>query len=170
MIRPAMSIPAASCRLARPAAVICAQQDESPRRDHRQPQQRGLNQSQRHGPPPLQTWRECGRLGNLGQVLRLCLTAFKFDTGDSDMIEARFLKILVCPENRSALMLAEPSLLGKLNAAISRGELRNRGGQPIESSLKGALVREDFAVAYPIVDDIPMLLVDEGILLSQLSG
>jgi uncharacterized protein YbaR (Trm112 family) len=37
----------------------------------------------------------------------------------------------------------------------------------LETPLDGGLVRADGQVLYPIIDRIPVLLVDEGILLAQ---
>lgn len=73
------------------------------------------------------------------------------------------LKLIVCPENRTPLTRAEPSLLAKVNAAIERGGVRNRGNDPVSKPLEEALVRGDGAVLYPVVDGIPVLIVDEGI-------
>ncbi len=84
------------------------------------------------------------------------------------MIDAELLKLLVCPESRTPLAMAEPELLERLNRAIAANRIRNRAGQEVAQPLEGGLVREDRAVLYPIVDDIPALLVDEAIELSQL--
>jgi uncharacterized protein YbaR (Trm112 family) len=83
------------------------------------------------------------------------------------MIRPELLKMLVCPETRDPLSVASDALLARLNQAIAAGKLVNRGGQKLERKLDGGLVRSDQAVVYAIVDDIPMMLVDEGILLSQ---
>ena len=83
------------------------------------------------------------------------------------MISDDLLKLLVCPENRTPLSRATPELVTRLNAEITAGRLRNKGGQPVENQLGGALVRQDGTIAYPVVDEIPMLLVDEGIPLAQ---
>ncbi len=86
------------------------------------------------------------------------------------MASPDLLKILICPENRSSLSLADEKLLGELNAAAKAGRLKNRAGEAAPCPLGAALVRTDRAVAYPIVDGIPLLLVDQGILLDQLDA
>ncbi len=86
---------------------------------------------------------------------------------DANMISAELLKILVCPENQSSLNVASTELLARLNRAIASGKLSNRAGQKVERPLGAGLLRQDERVLYPIVDEIPMLLVDEGILLDQ---
>ncbi len=78
--------------------------------------------------------------------------------------------MLRCPENRSTLTLADSALVDQLNALVRAGRLVNRGGQTIAEPLDGALVREDQTVAYPIADDIPILLIDEGIMLDQVAA
>lgn len=86
------------------------------------------------------------------------------------MVNSELLKILVCPEDRSPLTAADPATLERLNAAIRSGKLKNRGGQPLEQPIDGALVRGDATLAYPIIDDIPMMLMDEAVPLAQLDG
>ncbi len=83
------------------------------------------------------------------------------------MIRAELLKILVCPENQSRLTVASNELMARVNGAIARRQLKNRADQTLEQPLAGGLVRADQAVLYPILDEIPMMLVDEGILLDQ---
>jgi uncharacterized protein len=83
------------------------------------------------------------------------------------MIHSELLKMLVCPENQTPLSVASHELLGRVNGAIARGQLQNRAGQPLKKPLDGGLVRADQRLMYPIMDDIPMMLVDEAILLDQ---
>ena len=73
------------------------------------------------------------------------------------------LKILVCPETKQTLCLAEQQEVERLNREIEAGKLRNRGGEELSKRISGALVREDQKFAYPVYDDIPILLIDEGI-------
>ncbi len=83
------------------------------------------------------------------------------------MIDEKLLDILACPENHTPLSLADEGLLAKLNEAISAGRLKNKGGQPVEEPIEGGLVREDRTLLYPIVDGIPVLLIDEALSLDQ---
>ena len=76
--------------------------------------------------------------------------------------------ILRCPETQARLSLADRSLIDQLNAAIAAGRIRNRVGQRVDEQMSGGLIREDGDVLYPVIDDIPVMLVDEGIDLSQL--
>ncbi|HEY1601165.1 MAG TPA: Trm112 family protein [Pirellulales bacterium] len=83
------------------------------------------------------------------------------------MISKELLSILVCPEARTPLELADQTLLAAVNRAISGGQVRNKGGETVAETLDAALVRQDRAVLYPIVDRIPILLLDAGIALDQ---
>lgn len=78
-------------------------------------------------------------------------------------ISDTLLKILVCPETKTAVSLAPQTVLDAVNERIRRGEARNRAGTQITSSLSAALIRADGKRIYPIVDDIPVMLIDEAI-------
>lgn len=82
-------------------------------------------------------------------------------------ISQELLDILVCPETKQPVVLAEPSLLDQLNARIAQGTLANRGGTTVSGPLEAVLVREDHQYCYPIRDDIPVMLIDEAIPLEE---
>ena len=84
------------------------------------------------------------------------------------LISEELLAMLVCPETRAPLKLATSPLVAALNARVARRELKNRAGDIVERPLDGGLLRQDGAVLYPIIDRIPVLLVDEAIPLEQL--
>jgi len=84
------------------------------------------------------------------------------------MIDRELLDILVCPETKQPVSVAEPALVERVNAAIERGTLTNRGGEVVKEDLDGGLVREDGKLLYPIREDIPIMLIDEAILLEDL--
>jgi len=79
------------------------------------------------------------------------------------MVDPELLEILVCPENKTPVALADDAVLTKINAAIEAGTLKNRGGELVDAKIDGGLVREDQAYLYPIRDDIPIMLIDEAI-------
>lgn len=83
------------------------------------------------------------------------------------MIDQSLLDILVCPETKQSLRVADAAVLAAVNASISGGTATNRGGEPVKANLREALVREDGSVLYPVRDDIPIMLIDESIPLPQ---
>ena len=79
------------------------------------------------------------------------------------MIDKELLKILACPETHQPLAEASAEMVAKLNAEIAAGGTKNVGGAELSEVLVAGLVREDGAIFYPIRDEIPVLLIDEGI-------
>jgi uncharacterized protein YbaR (Trm112 family) len=64
--------------------------------------------------------------------------------------------------------LAEEALIAKLNEAVSLGELKNKASKPVTEPLDGGLIRSDRKMLYPIREDIPVMLIEEGIPLEEL--
>jgi uncharacterized protein YbaR (Trm112 family) len=79
------------------------------------------------------------------------------------MVDPQLLAILVCPETRTPLHVADEPLIARLNQEAAEGKLRNRSGQPVEGPIESGLVREDGKILYPIIDGIPVMLIDEAI-------
>lgn len=83
------------------------------------------------------------------------------------VIDQDLLDILVCPETKQPLRVADSGVLEQVNASISAGSVVNRGGEPVTVEVSEALIREDGDVLYPVRDDIPIMLIDESIPLPQ---
>lgn len=81
-------------------------------------------------------------------------------------ISKELLEILACPETKQPLTLADTALIETLNARIRQRQLTNRGGETVTEPIDAGLVREDRQYLYPIRDDIPVMLIDEGIALA----
>ncbi len=85
------------------------------------------------------------------------------------MIDQRLLDILVCPETKQDLVLAEPVLINKINGLIETGDLKNRSKQKVTEKIDGGLVQKnEKKYLYPIRDEIPILLIEESILLENI--
>ncbi|MDD9947534.1 MAG: hypothetical protein OXU20_41220 [Myxococcales bacterium] len=82
-------------------------------------------------------------------------------------VDPQILELLVCPESRQPLHLADDGTLSAVNERIQRGELKNRMGHVVSERVEAALVREDGIRLYRIDDGIPNLLIDEQIALDQ---
>ena len=82
------------------------------------------------------------------------------------MIDPELLEKLACPDTRQPLRYATDEELAALNARIAKGGCKNVGGEEIPGALDAALMREDGKLLYPIRDEMPRLLVDEGIAVS----
>lgn len=81
------------------------------------------------------------------------------------MLQPELLDLLCCPETHQPLRIATNEEL----ALVSREGVVNRAGKPTAHPVTDGLVREDGAVLYPIWDDIPCLLIEEGISLRSSS-
>ena len=83
------------------------------------------------------------------------------------MIDSDLLQMLCCPETKLPLTEADGLLLKELNQKISEKTLKNVSGQVITAPLSCLLVTKDGSRAYPVVENIPVLLADEAIILKR---
>ncbi len=86
------------------------------------------------------------------------------------MIDKDLLDILACPEDKTPVSLAEQALVDEINKKIEAGDVKNRGGETVETQMDGGLVREDGAYLYRIEDGIPIMLIDEAIALEGIKA
>ena len=77
----------------------------------------------------------------------------------TEMISPEVLDLLCCPETQQPLRVATAGQLAQVNTS---GTL-NRAGTSVRLPIPAALVRDDGTVLYPVWDDIPCLLIEEGI-------
>lgn len=85
-------------------------------------------------------------------------------------MDKRLLEILVCPVSHAPLREVTRTELAALNAAIARGEVHTAAGDAQTTPLDAALTTLDGATTYRVDDGIPVLLAEEGLVTSALSG
>ena len=78
-------------------------------------------------------------------------------------IDEELLKILACPETKEPVELAPRELVDRVNSAIRAGTLENVGGSAVSEPMDAGLLRRDGEILYPIRNDIPVMLIEEGI-------
>ena len=81
--------------------------------------------------------------------------------------DKRLLDIICCPATHLPLRVMPQSLLDELNQRIESGALKYSNDAPVTEPLEAALMTEDERLAYPIRDDIPLLLEELGIVMAQ---
>jgi uncharacterized protein YbaR (Trm112 family) len=84
------------------------------------------------------------------------------------MLDAQLLALLVCPATHQDLTLAAPAEIDRLVQGAREGDVRTVAGKEADPAFEGALVRQDGAVAYPIRDGIPVMLIEEGLSVAHL--
>ena len=75
------------------------------------------------------------------------------------------LEFVACPLTHQAVREAEPATLARVNAKIASGACTNAGGEKVSELLTEALVTVDGQRLYPIREGIPVMLIDESLLL-----
>lgn len=79
------------------------------------------------------------------------------------------LDCLVCPETHQPLHLAEAGEMARLRQLILEGRVRTAQGVKVVEPLEAALIRQDGRVAYPVRNQLPILLITQAILLEDAS-
>lgn len=87
---------------------------------------------------------------------------------DSRMISHELLSILACPESKQKLFIAKDETVTELNGLIPLEKITTVEGAPVKGEVETLLIREDTTVGYPVREGIPVLLIEEGIILSGL--
>ncbi len=84
-------------------------------------------------------------------------------------MDKQFIDMLCCPETHKDVSLATEHLIANINDKIKSGIITNRGGDTIKDPIDGGLIRSDKKLLYPIREDIPIMLIDEAILLEGIA-
>ena len=85
-------------------------------------------------------------------------------------ISEDLLEILCCPESKVPVEMLSSDQLGKLNAEIQAGKVAAVGGDKVTKPLQEGLITTDGKTIYRIDDNIPVMLVDQGIATRQLEN
>ena len=79
------------------------------------------------------------------------------------MLDPEFVKILVCPDNRTPVRVASEQEITNLNQKIEEGIIQNISGRKVNEKIDGGLIREAGDRLYPVRKNIPVMLVEEAI-------
>jgi uncharacterized protein YbaR (Trm112 family) len=82
-------------------------------------------------------------------------------------MDEKLLEIMCCPETHQPLAKAGVELIDDLNQRIQAGTLVDRVDEKVTEPIDGGLIREDGKIMFPIRQDIPVMLIDQGIPLGQ---
>ena len=85
-------------------------------------------------------------------------------------MDKRLLDILCCPATKQPLRALTRAELDALNRAIAGGGARTMAQTAVDAALAAGLITADGKRVYRIDDDIPVMLADEAIMVSQLDG
>jgi len=85
-------------------------------------------------------------------------------------LDKRLLDIVCCPVTYSPLVPMPQAQLETLNSLIAAAKIKTRGDSLVTEPLAEALVTRDGKLAYPVHDGIPVLLEEQGIVLTQLEA
>ncbi|MCA9471730.1 MAG: hypothetical protein MRJ96_04545 [Nitrospirales bacterium] len=88
------------------------------------------------------------------------------DLSNKGSIDSSLLSILCCPDTKQQVTMADSQLIEEVNSGIEKGEILNRAGGQVKEKLDGGILREDKKVLYPIRDRIPIMLIEEAIVLN----
>ena len=78
------------------------------------------------------------------------------------------LDILVCPATKQPLEILAEDKRTQLTARIAQGQVKNAGGNKVETPVEEGLITVDGLTIYRIDDGIPNMLVEEGIPAAQI--
>jgi len=85
------------------------------------------------------------------------------------MIDRELLEILCCPKTKVPVEMLSEDKLKAVNDRIGRGDVKTVDGSKVDKPLDSGLITEDGKTIYRIEDDIPIMLIDEGIPADQIT-
>ena len=97
-------------------------------------------------------------------------TGFPYPGTPKRSMDKRLLDILCCPVSKTPLRPLTRQQLEALNDAIAGGKVDTVAGVAVRERVVEALITTDHKVIYRIEDGIPVMLPEEGIGTTQLTG
>ncbi len=85
------------------------------------------------------------------------------------MIDQELLEILCCPKTKVPVELLSDDKRNTLNERIKKGDVKTVEGKKVDTPLEAGLITADQKTIYRIDDDLPIMLIDEGIPADQAS-
>ena len=82
------------------------------------------------------------------------------------MDRARLIQILRCPETMQSVREATAEEILQCNHRIEAGEIVSISGEPRKQPVISGLMRDDGKCLFPIENDIPVMLMEEALVLS----
>ncbi len=84
-------------------------------------------------------------------------------------INKELLDILCCPETKEPVSLIDQAEVVRVNEAIEAGKVMTRAGDAVSETIDAGLLRQDGKFLYPVLDDIPVMLIDDAIDMATVS-
>ena len=78
-------------------------------------------------------------------------------------LDKDLLGILCCPDTKQEVRLARECPDCQVKCGGDQWATKNRANKPVTEPLDGGLIRGDRKILYPIREDIPVMLIEEGI-------
>ena len=85
-------------------------------------------------------------------------------------IKDELLSILCCPKSKIPVKQLNSSQLAIINQEIGLGNVKYVDGDIVKDLLTDGLITTDHQTIYRIDDDIPIMLIEQGISVSQIKS
>jgi uncharacterized protein YbaR (Trm112 family) len=87
-----------------------------------------------------------------------------------DGFDQGLLGVLRCPESLTAVRLATRKELDATNERIKTGKLKDWAGKTVTRPVGAMLIRADGKIAYRFADAIPVMVIEEALVLDEAVG
>ena len=83
-------------------------------------------------------------------------------------VDSKLLEILRCPVTKQPLSVLAEEKIAQINEQISAGQVQYADGSNVEKELEEALITENGRFIYRVDNDIPIMLQDFSIPMSEI--